>query len=563
MKKVLVSVLGLVFLGVAGVLVWKVAMPNGQPANAPTVATDIFVTPMKLQVTAGQATVTRAGTAPIKVTTDLEVKQGDAVKTDTNAKATLAWSDGSVTRLGGNTDITLTKASMDANGAEQGDVEVRSGEVWTKVLNVAHDDTSMQVRAQNTVAGIRGTSVYTAVSATGIVMLPMEHGIDVTVDGTNKTLLEGEGMIIKGAAMTMTATGSLMNGFITESVNADKTYVAQVAKDRRAKFEATMSGTTMLPDFDTFSQNFRNQQGTTDEKSHQLGSVMDELVREMLAAQDAKDTVRMATLTDYYNGLVPLLADAGQSDAKLRNLLRLRVQMHMALLFSAGVTDDTFLARQAIAKARMALTDQNNQTELRHVLRKEMFFAADLANQGKARQVEEVMTDLRDMDAFKKPLMETATPAEKDMFERVSDRMEAAMPSMTDGVQSLRHQLYSVQTQTNVNDNTNAAANENMNTLPQAEETNANTNARRTNANINAAVKTNANTNAAKKPATTNTNTNTAVKVTTPPATTTTKTETTTTTTATTVTLKPATLVPAPVRTSTTTTTRPVLTPAK
>lgn len=558
MKKVLVGVFGVLFVAVVGVLVWKVAMP-GAGVLPEAVATDILLEPTKLVVSQGQATVTRPSASPIKVTTELEVKQGDAIQVESTGKAAIEWSDGSITRLAGGTDMTITKEVVDAaSGKQEAEVDVRSGQVWTKVLNVVQDDSSMQVRAQNTVAGIRGTAVYTSVSSTGVVMMPFEHGVEMMVEGAENrtTLIAGEGMVVKGKDVTKMGSGAVMNAFITASERDDKDYLKQLAEDRRKLFEEKVQKSTQpLPDRDAFEKDFKAQNGTAKEKANKLGGLMDRLVAEMLAARDAGDTVRLAELTDYYDGLVPLIGEAAAGDLALRTELRQRVQMHMAVLFSDGITDDDFLTRVAVAKAKMTLLDPNDDNQLRHVLRKELFFAADLAAAGKDRQVQEQLAMLRQQDGFQKPLMDNATDMDKEMFEKVSARLESALPSMTDGVDSLRGQLYSKKTEP-VNDNQNTNLNQNnvMEETPTAPVENGNTNApKKTNTNTN--VRTNANTNAAKK---TNTNTN-AAKVTTPAVTAPAKTETKVTTPAPT-----NTLVPAPVRTtSTTTTTRPVVTQPK
>lgn len=561
MKKVLVSVFGILFIAVIGVLAWKAFIPAGGMLNQ-AVATDILLQPTKLLVTQGQATVSRTGADPIKVTTDLDVKEGDAIKVETTGKATIQWPDGSVTRLGGGTDMTITKASIDkSTGKQEAEVDIRAGQAWTKVLNIVYDDSSMQVRAQNTVAGIRGTSVYTAVSATGVVMMPLEHGIEVQVGGieSREALLEGEGMVVKEGNMTRVASGTVMTSFVAENEKADEKYLEELGGKRRTKFmESLKKETSALPDRATFEKDFKNKQGTTDEKSRMLGTMLDRLVLEMMSAQDAKDTVRLAELTEYYEGLAPLLAEAAAADPQLRANLRQRVHMHMAVLFSDGVTDDTFLARQAVAKARIALLDPKDQTTLRRVLRKEMFFASDLAEEGKSRQVQEQLQMLKNQTNFQQPFMDGATKPEQDMMARMTQNMEAMAPSMTDGIESLRRQVYSTKTETNANVNQNA--NQNSMDEPVIEEPkeniNVNTNtAARRNANTNA-VKTNTNTNTAKK---TNTNTNTLK-----PATTTVKPTTTTTTPTTTV--QPTTtntLVPAPVRVKPEVTSRPVTTPAR
>lgn len=563
MKKVLVSLFGLLFVAVVGVLAWKMLVPAGTPAQAELVATNVLDIPMQLEVTAGQATVLRKDADSIAVTEKLDLKEGDTVRVETSAKANLLWTDGSVTRLAGGTEVVVTKATTDAaTGATQNELEVRTGQAWTKVLNVVHDDSSMQVRTQNTVAGIRGTTLYTSVSSTGVVMFPLEHGIDLMVTGAEKReiLLAGEAYVVRGTQGEKAATGTLMNSFIEENTTQDASYLARVNSDRRTRFMEKMQKAGALPDREQFVKSVSEKEGTSAEREKELGAVLDILVKEMIAAQESKDTVRLAELTEYYEELVPALANAAGDDNTLREMLRSRVTMHAAVLFSGGVEDDAFLTRQALARARLALLPKSDNDALKRALRREMFFALDQAAAGKERQVEEVLTLVRGDEKYQNPLLETATPAERELFDRVAGRIEEKMPGVTNGVQSLRRQLYKQEAATNLNENLNI--NDNTNAEPVNTNLNTNTAAERTNANTNTAVRrTNTNTNTARVNTNTNTvrqtNTNTAPK----PTTTTTSPTTTVTPKPTTTTTPTTTLVPAPVRTTTpTTTTRPVLT---
>lgn len=560
MKKILLSVLGLLFLGVAGTIAWRAIGPIA-PAMAGTIDTKLFVEATTLEVQEGQATVTRADRDPIKVTDTLELQEGDAIALETPGKAEILWSDGSVTRLGNGAEATITRYSVDEEtGKQDAAFDLRAGEAWTKVLNVVQDDTSLEVRAQSTVAGIRGTVLYTASYSTGVIMMPFEHGVDISVDGTDtdELLLEDEGVRVTGTTVTKIGSGEVMNAFIEASTEADKDYVQRLATARHTRFVEAMSGKTMqeLPDREEFEELFRKEQGTDAERLQRLGGLLDMLAWQMMDAQESGDTVRIATLTEYYEGLAPFLKEVAAADMPLRTALRNRMSMHMALLFSGGVTDDTFLARQAVARVQMYLMDENDDAALRRMLRREMFFASDLTRAGKQRQVDEVMLLMEEM--FRKPLMENAQTRERRIFEQVSTRMEERMPTVTGGLTTLRRQLYMQKAEEQTNENAQVNDNQNMEEEPIIEEVTAPV--RQTNTNTRVSTPTTRTTTTTPTRTTTPTTTSPTTTTAPKPTPTTTTQPTTTTNTSTNTAPKP-TLVPAPVRT--TTTTRPVLTPAQ
>jgi LPXTG-motif cell wall-anchored protein len=84
------------------------------------------------------------------------LKQGDALKTDADGLAEINYTDGSYTRLGGDTEFTITKLSNN-QGARQTQGTLTVGSTWNRAARVSETGSSFAVTAGGATAAVEGT----------------------------------------------------------------------------------------------------------------------------------------------------------------------------------------------------------------------------------------------------------------------------------------------------------------------------------------------------------------------------------------------------------------------
>jgi hypothetical protein len=85
-----------------------------------------------------------------------ELKQGDALKTDATGKAEIAYTDGSLTRLGVSTDFAITKLT-DKKGARQTQGTLSVGSTWNRAAKVSESG-EFSIKAGGATAAVEGTA---------------------------------------------------------------------------------------------------------------------------------------------------------------------------------------------------------------------------------------------------------------------------------------------------------------------------------------------------------------------------------------------------------------------
>ncbi len=86
-----------------------------------------------------------------------KVFPGDRVKTIGRSKLEIRLGDGSVIRLGPKSEATIAEASF-ADGTRKVSVGLKLGKAWTKVTKAFGADAKYEIRTDNAVAGVRGTT---------------------------------------------------------------------------------------------------------------------------------------------------------------------------------------------------------------------------------------------------------------------------------------------------------------------------------------------------------------------------------------------------------------------
>jgi hypothetical protein len=135
-------------------------------------------------------------------TTGAVVQPGDSIKTDTKGRAAIQLPDGTLTRLAGNAQITLTSAHFAKSGNLQ-DVSIlqKAGRTFTNVQHLIGGAT-FKVAGPSAVASVRGTKFEVLLNADGTMVVKLFDG-QLDLDGKNHVHLNA------GQQSTVDAQGNV------------------------------------------------------------------------------------------------------------------------------------------------------------------------------------------------------------------------------------------------------------------------------------------------------------------------------------------------------------------
>jgi hypothetical protein len=93
------------------------------------------------------------------------LKQGDALRTDGTGRAEIAYTDGSLTRLGASTEFSITKLT-DKKGARQTQGTLTVGSTWNRAAKVSESG-SFEIKAGGATAAVEGTAFVVSCATPG------------------------------------------------------------------------------------------------------------------------------------------------------------------------------------------------------------------------------------------------------------------------------------------------------------------------------------------------------------------------------------------------------------
>jgi hypothetical protein len=122
------------------------------------------------------ASVTHTGGTAFPGVSGAVIEPGDTIKTDTKGRAALQLPDGTVTRMAGGTQITLTSAHFAKNGSLH-DVSIfqKVGRTFTNVQHLIGGAT-FKVAGQSAVASVRGTQFEVLMNPDGTMLVKLFVG---------------------------------------------------------------------------------------------------------------------------------------------------------------------------------------------------------------------------------------------------------------------------------------------------------------------------------------------------------------------------------------------------
>ncbi len=153
------AVLAMTFLG-ASVLATVVAQHTAEAKN-PVIGTVTYLRGEVFRSSSGSS-----NWRPAKA--EMKLREGDRLQTKKSARVEATLNDGSVVRLGQNTQLSLKKVVTNDRGQRKSvKAKLFFGKIWAGVKKAVGAETEFTVTTDHAVAGVRGTRFETIASKTG------------------------------------------------------------------------------------------------------------------------------------------------------------------------------------------------------------------------------------------------------------------------------------------------------------------------------------------------------------------------------------------------------------
>ncbi len=114
------------------------------------------------------------------------LKQGDALKTDATGRAEIAYTDGSLTRLGESTEFSITKLT-NKKGARQTQGTLTVGSTWNRAAKVSESG-SFEIKAGGATAAVEGTAFVASCAQVDTACIITAVVDDISVDSDDWTV---------------------------------------------------------------------------------------------------------------------------------------------------------------------------------------------------------------------------------------------------------------------------------------------------------------------------------------------------------------------------------------
>ncbi len=438
-RTILVSLLSILVLAGLGATVFIII--NGlPPAFVPVEAFALSETTTDAMIveSVGDTVVLRDGET-VDIDGELVIQEGDEITVAEDAEATLYWVDGSLSRMTGPAALVVTSMHFTEKEMLEVDMEIKTGDVWTKVLNMLTEESTVQIRTQSTVAGIRGTILRHQVSGTGTVITPYEHAVHVqTIDETEDVVVEGEVLVSseEGASTTI-LSGDEEYQVLQQS--KDKTYIDSLAKMRREKMIAHKTKYN-AEDIARFVKQM-NEKGERPTEQV-LTMLLDYYASSIADAYEKGDIGAIDRDTKKYSELLAVFDVSSLTDAQREKLVR-QIDRHARALLVDDFPLDLLTFKEIVTKEKVAIAAAGNNDEvLRRILTKEVYYGNDLRKRGENVAAEVVISGIQLLTPVMRPLFQNVHEREGRAVQVLLERIESGLPNAQGASRNLQNTIF-------------------------------------------------------------------------------------------------------------------------
>lgn len=442
-KNILMFLLIAVFLGGLAFLGYSMIKAKDPVIVDGSTKSETYLEQTRVEVEVGTVKVMHSSGEQETVVKTLPLLANDTITSSADAKATIYWPDGSLSRIKGESNIEIAQVTVSENNFDiQVDATIHKGEVWTKVLNMLTENSEVTLRTQNTVAGIRGTVVYHHVTDTLEEVVPLEHVIDLKTSDTSYTLIENQGVTIKDKVSTkFDITAEESDRIKKDNLSADANYLKGLSAKRRALFEKDRSKISLDLAGEQFGKYVNKDTLTSSLKNTLALTELDRLMSEIAERHGANDETKVIELLGKFDDAVKSLKDSYKTDGD--KIINDRLSLYAKILFPGDIDSMQLLIRQNMFQKKIEITKSLGEDDVvKSLTEKELFFANDLAKAGKIDQSKAVMKQLSSVKQLDTPIFHETS--DDVIYNELKVRMNKIDPTLNTPLQEIRTKLYDV-----------------------------------------------------------------------------------------------------------------------
>lgn len=442
----------------------------------------VFEQTTKVKKELGELKVYRNGSETMITSDDYELIAGDRITVSDKGESVIYWPDGSLSRVKGPADITIKESLLTPTLDTQIDVQISSGEVWTKVLDLVTENSRFTLTTKHTVASIRGTEVYEKISEDSELIDTYEHGVTVTYDKEKMFLLEGEQFLLANGQKSM-KTRTEQNPWVEKSKKMDTQYIASLSAERANKFSQILKADqtsslsqkewTALIDF---------SEGDVKAKNVQLLKVYRTLLLQIKNAQVSNDmeTVRKKSqeLTAFLEAYVPALELTEERESLLPTVMN-DITLGQKMLFGESIPVELSQLRMRFGLARLTLLGDDAKAS-GVAMQRQLFLTQDFLKDGRKDVAEKYLKQLAEFDRINEPTWKDVTKDDQDLMQKTIETLVKDHPTMKEDVTRFKKRILTGEREMkdtpmlNTNTNTEVAPQENMQEDKQKSNRNSN-----------------------------------------------------------------------------------------
>ena len=268
----------------------------------------------------------------------LELRIGDKIQTQSNDIVEILFFDNSITRLDGNTEITISTFSKE-HATELISLELIKGKIWNKVIQAVSDTSNFIVKTHNSAVSAQNATFDIEVeSNTPTKINVIDHIIDVEIIQTATDNVVAKTKVIEGYAVevqtseekTMAQAAQIVpieddykqNAWFTENISKDAIFIKDLQKkhtDNILASAGTLPGSMLYP----VKQTIKNAKEiiTNPDKDQQIITTLKKKLQEYAALVTASDQKQTTALLFECNQLFQEAANQTKLQPQLQKMI--------------------------------------------------------------------------------------------------------------------------------------------------------------------------------------------------------------------------------------------------
>lgn len=217
------------------------------------------------------------GTKESPLTTKSVVKPGESIKTGSDSQATITWGAGNVVKIYQLSMFTFKKSENNGD-AETTSLDVKKGNVFTKVNKLKHDKSSFEIATPVAIAGVRGSEIFVGADEKDANFSVVSGAFQVSGEGFDVELTQGFQLNLDAENI---AAGTV----------APSAIPAETLKALKAEAAAVVDAAALESDASSSNKESSKEKAADAAAEAAVGSEMSDVLQDAMEESISNDTI--------------------------------------------------------------------------------------------------------------------------------------------------------------------------------------------------------------------------------------------------------------------------------